>query len=83
VLHGVPFRQAHEVIGSLTAYSIKSGKAFPEMTLEEFQQFSNAFEADVHQVLDLDTALVARKSVGAPSPERVAEQLAKWTAVLT
>ena len=83
VLRGVPFRQAHDVIGGLTAYSIESGKGFPEMTLEEFQKFSDVFAADVHQVPDLDTALKARKSIGAPSPERVAEQLAKWTALLS
>ena len=78
VLKGVPFRQAHEVIGKLTAHSLESGTPFPEMTLEEFRQFSDAFGPDVHKVLDLDTALKARKAVGAPSPVNVGRQLTRW-----
>ncbi len=78
VLKGVPFRQAHEVIGKLTAHSLESGTPFPEMTLEDFRQFSDAFGADVHQVLDVDTALKARKGIGAPSPTNVNRQLSRW-----
>lgn len=78
VLKGVPFRQAHEVIGKLTAHSIESKTAFPDMTLEEFQQFSDAFGPDVHQVLDVETALKARKGIGAPSPANVNRQLSRW-----
>lgn len=78
VLKGVPFRQAHEVIGKLTAHSIESKTAFPDMTLGEFQQFSDAFGPDVHQVLDVETALKARKGIGAPSPANVNRQLSRW-----
>lgn len=78
VLKGVPFRQAHEIIGKLTAHSIESDTPFPDMTLEEFQQFSDAFGPDVHQVLDVETALKARKGIGAPSPANVNRQLSRW-----
>lgn len=78
VLKKVPFRDAHEIIGKLTAHSIQEKRGFPDFTLEEFQQFSTAFEADVHKVLDVETALKARKAVGAPSPVNVDRQIARW-----
>lgn len=83
VNHGVPFRQAHEVIGKLVAYSIQQKKAFGDMALAEFQKFSPAFEADVMACLNLETALQARKGIGAPSPDNVKAQLARWRKALT
>ena len=82
VNHGVPFRQAHEVIGKLVAYSIEQKRGFGEMALEEFQKFSPAFEADVTACLKLETAMIARKGIGAPSPQNVKAQLARWREAL-
>jgi len=78
VLKKVPFRDAHEIIGKLTAHSIQEQRGFPDFTLDEFRQFSTAFEADVHKVLDVETALKARKAVGAPSPVNVDRQITRW-----
>ena len=78
VKKGVPFRAAHEAIGRLTAHSLKTGIAFHEIPLGDYQKFSDAFEADVFPVLDLKTALKARKGIGAPSPANVAKELARW-----
>lgn len=78
VLHKVPFRDAHEVIGKLTAYSIEENRDFPDLTLEEFRRFSPAFEADVYRVLDVKTALRSRKAIGAPSPSNVRQQISRW-----
>ena len=83
VNHGVPFRQAHEVIGKLVAYSISEQRGFGDLTLEEFRQFSTAFEADVLACLNLETAMQARKGIGAPSPANVKAQLARWRETLT
>jgi argininosuccinate lyase len=74
----VPFRQAHEIIGQLTAYSLKHKKPFPEIKLVEYRKISKAFGKDVYKVLDIDTALKARKGIGAPSPANVSRQLSKW-----
>ncbi len=82
VNHGVPFRQAHEVIGKLVAHSIAEQRGFAEMKLEEFQRFSPVFAADVMACLNLETALAARKGIGAPSPQNVKAQLARWRAAL-
>lgn len=78
VLKGMPFRQAHEVIGRLTAHSLETGTPFPEMTLEDYRCFSDAFGPDVHRVLDVETALKARRGIGAPSPTNVGRQLSRW-----
>jgi len=48
------------------------------MDLEEYRQFSTVFEADVFKVLDLKTALKARKGIGAPSPANVGAQITRW-----
>jgi len=78
VLNGVPFRSAHEIMGKLTAFSLAQGRGFPDLTLDEFRQFSEAFESDVHQVLQVKTALKARKAIGAPSPANVGRQITFW-----
>jgi len=83
VNHGVPFRQAHEVIGKLVAHSIAEKVAFADIPLATYQGFSPAFEADLFDCLNLETALAARTGIGAPSPQNVAAQIARWREVLT
>ncbi len=78
VRKGVPFRKAHEIMGELTAYSIKEDIPFQDLSDEEWEQFSPVFEKDVRDVLNVSTALKARKAVGAPSPANVGRQIAKW-----
>lgn len=82
VNHGVPFRQAHEVIGKLVAFSMSEQRAFADLTLAEYQGFSAVFQADLFDCLNLETALKARKGIGAPSPQNVAAQIARWRAAL-
>jgi argininosuccinate lyase len=82
VIRGVPFRQAHEVIGKLVAYSLEQRRGFAELRLEEFQQFSDRFGSDVFESLDLDRAIDRRTGIGAPSRKNVAAELERWDAVL-
>ncbi len=83
VKHGVPFRQAHEIIGKLVAFSLSEGRGFADLQLTEYQQFWSGFDSSLYQVLKLDTALAARQSVGAPSPANVAAQLHRWREILS
>lgn len=83
VNHGVPFRQAHEVIGKLVAHSLAEKTAFADIPLAKYQEFSPAFEADLFACLNLETALAARQAVGAPSPKNVAAQIARWKEALS
>jgi argininosuccinate lyase len=82
VLAGVPFRQAHEVIGKLVAYCIERNCGFPELKLDEFRQFSENFGPDVFSVLNLDRAIDRRTAIGAPSRKNVAAALEAWNAIL-
>ena len=83
VNRGVPFRQAHEVIGRLVAHSIAEKTAFADIPLAKYQEFSPAFQADLFDCLNLETALAARKGIGAPSPKNVAAQIAEWKEALS
>ena len=78
VLRGVPFRQAHEIIGKLVAFSVKENRGLHRLKLEEYQRFSDRFGADVFEVLDLNRALASRVAIGAPSPKNIAAELAAW-----
>jgi argininosuccinate lyase len=82
VKRGIPFRQAHEIIGKLVAFSIQHQRPFTELTLTEYRQFSDSFAEDVFKVLNLDQALQSRTAVGAPSPKNVAVELEAWDARL-
>lgn len=83
VKHGVPFRQAHEVIGKLVAHSLQTKRGFAELSLDEYKQFSDMFAVDVFSLLNLETALSARQGIGAPSPQNVKARIAHWRKVLS
>lgn len=78
VNHGVPFREAHEVIGKIVAHSVKTKRALNEFSAEDYRKFSKAFGKDVSAVLNIDAALSKRKSAGAPSPANVTARLKHW-----
>jgi argininosuccinate lyase len=82
VKRGVPFRKAHEVIGRAVALCGERACELTQLTLADYQTLSPAFAEDVHGVLDLQTAMRARTAIGAPSPDNVAAELARWRALL-
>ncbi len=82
VLRGLPFRQAHEVIGKLVAFSIEQVRGFPDLTLQEYQRFSDKFGPDLFAVLDLDRAIDQRTAIGAPARKNVEAELEAWNAIL-
>ena len=78
VRRGVPFRQAHEVIGRLVALTLARNVGFAQLTLADYHAASPAFGDDVYAVLDVRRSLETRTGIGAPSFENVAGQLARW-----
>jgi argininosuccinate lyase len=82
VLRGLPFRQAHEVIGKLVAYSIDQNRGFADLRLEEYHRFSDKFASDLFAVLDVDRAIDQRTAIGAPARKNVAAELEAWNAIL-
>ena len=79
---GIPFRQAHEVIGKAVALCADKRCELPDLTLADYQALSPAFAADVFACLSVATSMNARQAIGAPSPQNVAAQLARWQAAL-
>jgi argininosuccinate lyase len=71
VRKGLPFRDAHEVVGRAVRLGIESGRDLAEMALTELQAFSPAIEADVFQVLSLEGSVAARNHWGGTAPEQV------------
>lgn len=66
VLKGVPFRDAHGIIGRLVLYCIQKGCSIDELRIEELKQISPVFEADVYEVISLKTCVEKRLTIGAP-----------------
>ena len=77
VRRGMPFREAHEVVGKLVMYALDQKKELHELTLEELKKFSTNVSADVFQSLRLDQTLQAKSTLGGTAPDRVAEALAE------
>ena len=63
---GVPFRDAHGIIGQLVLYCIDAGKSIEELSLDELKQISPIFEADVYAAISLKTCVEKRLTIGAP-----------------
>ena len=78
VLKGVPFRQAHEIIGKLVALCLERRTGFSELTQDDFRSASPAFDDDVYAVLDVRRSLASRTTTGSPSFKNVAARLQAW-----
>ncbi len=81
VKKGMPFRQAHEVVGKMVAYALSVGKALDEFTMEEFKNCSDIIEEDIYKAIDLTTCVNDRKIIGGPAKEAVEYAIAvnkKW-----
>lgn len=68
---GLPFREAHEVVGKSVAYGIEQNKDLSEMSLGELQQFHSSIQDDVFDVLTLEGSVSARNHIGGTAPEQV------------
>ena len=75
VKKGMPFRNAHEVVGEIVLACIKENKMIEELSLEEFKVFSPIFEEDIYHAIDLLTCVEERKVIGGPSTESVKMQI--------
>ena len=78
VRRGVPFRQAHELVGKAVALSVQTGVPLNELTTEQYSSISPEFGDDVASVFDLDRAFSLRTNPGSPNTARTAARLAYW-----
>ncbi|WP_372986474.1 argininosuccinate lyase [Marinobacter sp.] len=77
VKKGVPFRDAHEIVGKSVAFGVAEGRDLSEMTLEELRQFSDVIGEDVFDVLTLEGSVQARNHLGGTAPEQVRAAVAR------
>jgi argininosuccinate lyase len=82
VNRGIPFRQAHEIIGKAVALCTRRACDLPQLTLADYQSLSPAFAADVFDILTVEKSMSARQAPGAPSRQNVAAQLSRWQTAL-
>lgn len=78
VKKGMPFREAHEIIGKLVARSATKQTPLNRVPLAEMKKLSPLFDSDVANVFDVRRSLSERRAIGAPSPDNVAAQLKRW-----
>ena len=71
VRNGVPFRDAHEVVGKAVRSGVEQGKDLSELSLTELQSFSDAIKADVFDVLTVEGSVAARDHLGGTAPKQV------------
>ena len=76
VNHGVAFRDAHGIIGSLVLYCIEQDKAIEELSLEELKKISPVFEEDIYDAVSLETCVNKRVTIGAPGKEAMEQVIA-------
>lgn len=73
VNHGVPFRDAHGIIGRLVLYCIDKQTSIDKLSLEELKEISPVFEEDIFDAVSLKTCVEKRLTMGAPGPEMMKE----------
>jgi argininosuccinate lyase len=77
VRRGVPFRQAHEIVGRIVREAERAGESWTAMPLEKLKTFSPLFENDLKDALTVEAALKSRDVAGGTAPARVREALAQ------
>ncbi len=78
VRKGLPFREAHHVVGQIVAYLTEKNRELESITLEELKRFSPLFEEDALKILNPYYVADARKSFGGTAKERILEQIKYW-----
>lgn len=76
VNHGVPFRDAHGIVGRIVLYCIDKGIAIDDMSLDELKAISPVFEEDIYDAISMDTCVNKRLTIGAPSKEAMMQVIA-------
>jgi argininosuccinate lyase len=77
VRKGIPFRDAHEIVGKTVRYCIEHDKQIEELTLEEFKNFSEDIEADIYEFITLEASVDSRRATGGTAREAVAREISR------
>ena len=80
VRRGVPFREAHTIVGTVVRQTLQQGRSINDLSVDEWRVASDAFDQDVLEVFDLERALQRRELPGGPGPASVTRQLEQGVA---
>jgi len=79
---GMPFRQAHSVVGAIVLQCIEAGKDLSELTVAELQAHSELFSDDIYQAIEAETCVSTRNSYGGTAPAQVVEEIRRAKEIL-
>ena len=83
VKKGVPFRDAHGIVGQLVLMCIDKGIALDDLSLDEYKKISPVFEEDVYEAISLKTCVEKRLTLGAPGPDVMKQVIEKYEEYLS
>jgi argininosuccinate lyase len=83
VRKGVPFREAHRMVGSIVRECLKKGVSLAELPPKQYRRYSHAFNGDIYEFLDPRLSVRQKKSSGSTSPREVARQIRNWRRILS
>jgi len=75
VKKGLPFREAHEIVGKMVLYCIQNNKNLEQLSLEEYKNCSNFFDQDIYQAISLEQCVKDRNITGGPAKESVLQSI--------
>lgn len=78
VNHGVPFRDAHGIVGQLVLHCIEKGISLDDMSLDEYKAISPVFQEDIYDAISLKTCVEKRMTAGAPGPKAMEEAIISY-----
>ena len=78
VKHGLPFRDAHEVVGKMVAYCIEKDTVIDALSMEEMQSFSSLIQEDIYEAISLTTCVNERRLTGGPAMETMQKVIARY-----
>lgn len=82
VSKGIPFREAHSIVGRVVLYAISKEKALEDLSVAEFKEYSQVIEDDVYPILQLESILAKRNIKGAVAPAQTAIEIEKLKQIL-
>ena len=74
---GIPFREAHRIVGRIVGYCLENDKSFGDLTLKEWRKFDRKFTQDIRAALAVETSVDARMTAGGTARDLVRQRIAE------
>ena len=82
VMQGIPFREAHHIVGEVVNYCEEQNKKFDGLTLDELKKINSIFNAFAIEILDIQNVLNRKQTFGSPNPDFVKSEIKKWKGLM-